>query len=89
MPFIVCIVLNGLSLHFRQQELSNLLHEKNFLKALGIAISLDQPHTVLRVIKGTVISHYRLQRLSQPRVVLVCLFFLVTNLHHPLSYENY
>ncbi|MCI4385087.1 hypothetical protein PGIGA_G00046290 [Pangasianodon gigas] len=35
----------------KQQELSNLLHEKNFLKALGIAISLDQPHTVLRVIK--------------------------------------
>uniref|UniRef100_A0AAY4BCH0 U3 small nucleolar RNA-associated protein 13 C-terminal domain-containing protein n=1 Tax=Denticeps clupeoides TaxID=299321 RepID=A0AAY4BCH0_9TELE len=36
----------------KQQELSNLLHEKNFLKALGLAISLDQPHTVLRVIKG-------------------------------------
>uniref|UniRef100_A0AAY4BBW2 U3 small nucleolar RNA-associated protein 13 C-terminal domain-containing protein n=1 Tax=Denticeps clupeoides TaxID=299321 RepID=A0AAY4BBW2_9TELE len=35
----------------KQQELSNLLHEKNFLKALGLAISLDQPHTVLRVIK--------------------------------------
>ncbi|XP_030646685.1 transducin beta-like protein 3 [Chanos chanos] len=35
----------------KQQELSNLLHEKNFVKALGMAISLDQPHTVLRVIK--------------------------------------
>ncbi|XP_040295657.1 transducin beta-like protein 3 [Bufo bufo] len=35
-----------------QQELSNLLHEKMFLKALGLAISLDQPHTVLRVIKA-------------------------------------
>uniref|UniRef100_A0A3B1IEJ5 Transducin beta like 3 n=2 Tax=Astyanax mexicanus TaxID=7994 RepID=A0A3B1IEJ5_ASTMX len=35
----------------KQQELSNLLHEKKYLKALGIAISLDQPHTVLRVIK--------------------------------------
>ncbi|KAG7250229.1 hypothetical protein CRUP_008833 [Coryphaenoides rupestris] len=35
----------------RQQELCNLLHEKRFLKALGLAISLDQPHTVLTVIK--------------------------------------
>ncbi|XP_059204827.1 transducin beta-like protein 3 [Centropristis striata] len=36
----------------KQQELSNLLHEKKYLKALGIAISLDQPHTVLTVIKA-------------------------------------
>uniref|UniRef100_A0A3Q3NMF9 Transducin beta like 3 n=1 Tax=Mastacembelus armatus TaxID=205130 RepID=A0A3Q3NMF9_9TELE len=36
----------------KQQELSNLLHEKKYLKALGLAISLDQPHTVLSVIKG-------------------------------------
>uniref|UniRef100_A0A8C8FFQ8 U3 small nucleolar RNA-associated protein 13 C-terminal domain-containing protein n=1 Tax=Oncorhynchus tshawytscha TaxID=74940 RepID=A0A8C8FFQ8_ONCTS len=36
----------------KKQELSNLLHEKKYLKALGLAISLDQPHTVLKVIKG-------------------------------------
>ncbi|KAL2101183.1 hypothetical protein ACEWY4_002944 [Coilia grayii] len=36
----------------KQQELSNLLHEKKYLKALGLAISLDQPHTVLQVIKA-------------------------------------
>ncbi|XP_006637433.2 transducin beta-like protein 3 [Lepisosteus oculatus] len=35
----------------KQQELSNLLHEKKYLRALGLAISLNQPHTVLRVIK--------------------------------------
>ncbi|XP_061605673.1 transducin beta-like protein 3 [Phyllopteryx taeniolatus] len=35
-----------------QQKLSNLLHEKKYLKALGLAISLDQPHTVLSVIKA-------------------------------------
>uniref|UniRef100_A0A4W3JRL0 Transducin beta like 3 n=1 Tax=Callorhinchus milii TaxID=7868 RepID=A0A4W3JRL0_CALMI len=35
----------------KQQELSNMLHENNYLKALGLAISLDQPHTVLRVIR--------------------------------------
>uniref|UniRef100_A0A3P8WAM9 Transducin beta like 3 n=1 Tax=Cynoglossus semilaevis TaxID=244447 RepID=A0A3P8WAM9_CYNSE len=36
----------------KQQQLSNLLHEKKYLKALGLAISLDQPHTVLTVIKA-------------------------------------
>ncbi|XP_068192924.1 transducin beta-like protein 3 [Antennarius striatus] len=36
----------------KQQELSNLLHEKKYLKALGLAIALDQPHTVLTVIKA-------------------------------------
>uniref|UniRef100_A0A8C5QET0 Transducin beta like 3 n=1 Tax=Leptobrachium leishanense TaxID=445787 RepID=A0A8C5QET0_9ANUR len=36
----------------KQQELSNLLQEKRFLKALGLAISLDHPHTVLTVIKA-------------------------------------
>uniref|UniRef100_A0A8C4SWQ1 Transducin beta like 3 n=1 Tax=Erpetoichthys calabaricus TaxID=27687 RepID=A0A8C4SWQ1_ERPCA len=36
----------------KQQKLSNLLHDKKYLKALGLAISLDQPHTVLLVIKG-------------------------------------
>ncbi|MGH0116990.1 UNVERIFIED_CONTAM: hypothetical protein FKN15_024935 [Acipenser sinensis] len=36
----------------KQQELSNLLHEKKYFKAMGLAISLNQPHTVLMVIKG-------------------------------------
>ncbi|KAJ7989740.1 hypothetical protein DPEC_G00307660 [Dallia pectoralis] len=36
----------------KKQELSNLLHEKKYLKALGLALSLDQPHTVLKVIKA-------------------------------------
>nr|XP_043907653.1 transducin beta-like protein 3 [Solea senegalensis] len=36
----------------KQQELSNLLQEKKYLKALGLAISLDQPYTVLTVIKA-------------------------------------
>lgn len=46
MPLCICV--------WRQQELSNLLHEKKYLKALGLAISLDQPHTALTVIKGRV-----------------------------------
>ncbi|XP_036248725.1 transducin beta-like protein 3 [Molothrus ater] len=36
----------------KEQELSNLLHEKRYLKALGLAISLDRPHTVLTVVKA-------------------------------------
>uniref|UniRef100_UPI00358F3981 transducin beta-like protein 3 n=1 Tax=Myxine glutinosa TaxID=7769 RepID=UPI00358F3981 len=36
----------------KQQELSNLLKEKRFSKALSFAISLDQPHTTLDVIKA-------------------------------------
>ncbi|KAL8174882.1 UNVERIFIED_CONTAM: Transducin beta-like protein 3 [Gekko kuhli] len=36
----------------KEQELSNLLHEKRYLKALGLAISLDRPHTALTVIKA-------------------------------------
>ncbi|XP_069762489.1 transducin beta-like protein 3 isoform X1 [Narcine bancroftii] len=36
----------------KQQELSNLLQEKKYLKALGLAISLDHPQTVLSVIKA-------------------------------------
>lgn len=36
----------------KDQELSNLLHEKRYLKALGLSISLDRPHTVLMVVKA-------------------------------------
>ncbi|NWW41300.1 TBL3 protein, partial [Panurus biarmicus] len=36
----------------KEQELSNLLHEKRYLRALGLAISLDRPHTVLTVVKA-------------------------------------
>ncbi|XP_072423649.1 transducin beta-like protein 3 [Chiloscyllium punctatum] len=36
----------------KHQELSNLMHEKKYVKALGLAISLDQPQTVLTVIKA-------------------------------------
>ncbi|XP_053132239.1 transducin beta-like protein 3 [Hemicordylus capensis] len=36
----------------KEQELSNLLHEKQYLKALGLALSLDRPHTVLTVVKA-------------------------------------
>ncbi|XP_006893907.1 PREDICTED: transducin beta-like protein 3 [Elephantulus edwardii] len=36
----------------KQQELDNLLHERRYLQALGLAISLDRPHTVLTVIQA-------------------------------------
>ncbi|KAM9394310.1 transducin beta-like protein 3 [Pholidichthys leucotaenia] len=49
----------------KQQELSNLLHEKKYLKALGLAISLDQPHTVLTVIKAIRQGEDRLELLEK------------------------
>ncbi|KAL7978984.1 hypothetical protein Chor_015008 [Crotalus horridus] len=36
----------------KEQQLANLLQKRQFLKALGLAISLDRPHTVLTVIKA-------------------------------------
>uniref|UniRef100_A0A8D3E6R7 Transducin beta like 3 n=1 Tax=Scophthalmus maximus TaxID=52904 RepID=A0A8D3E6R7_SCOMX len=52
----------------KKQKLSNLLHEKKYLKALGLAISLDQPHTVLTVIKG-ILSY----KSSPPSLTRFCL----------------
>lgn len=46
----------------RQQELDNLLHEKRYLRALGLAISLDWPHTVLTVVQGQCCPGGRLGR---------------------------
>ncbi|XP_039211517.1 transducin beta-like protein 3 [Crotalus tigris] len=36
----------------KEQQLANLLQKRQFLKALGLAISLDRPHTVLTIIKA-------------------------------------
>ena len=36
----------------REQKLANLMHDKKYLKAIGLAITLDQPFKVLNVIKG-------------------------------------
>ncbi|XP_023677474.1 transducin beta-like protein 3 [Paramormyrops kingsleyae] len=49
----------------KQQELSNLLHEGNYLKALGIAISLGHPQTVLRVIKEVRLGEGGTQQLEE------------------------
>ncbi|XP_062581560.1 transducin beta-like protein 3 [Saccostrea cucullata] len=35
----------------KEQELSNLLHQKKYLKAIGLAITLEQPFRVLNIIK--------------------------------------
>ncbi|XP_046582912.1 transducin beta-like protein 3 [Haliotis rubra] len=35
----------------QQQELSNLIHEKRYLKAIGLAITLEQPYRALTVMK--------------------------------------
>ena len=36
----------------REQELSNLLHRGDYLRAVGVAISLDQPFRVLKILQG-------------------------------------
>ena len=36
----------------REQELSNLLHHKDYFRAVGVAISLDQPFRVLKILQG-------------------------------------
>lgn len=36
----------------REQQLSNLLQEKKFVKALGLAITLNQPFKVLTIVKS-------------------------------------
>ncbi len=38
-------------LFFREEKLANLLHKKKYLKAIGLAITLDQPFKVLNIIK--------------------------------------
>jgi len=46
----------GMSTVFREQELSNLLMEKNYMKAIALAITLEQPFRVLNITKGMHIS---------------------------------
>lgn len=36
----------------KEQELSNLLHQKDYVKAVGVAISLDQPFRVRTILQG-------------------------------------
>jgi len=36
----------------RQQELSNLITDKKYLEAIGLAITLEQPFRVMNIMKG-------------------------------------
>ena len=36
----------------QEQDLSNLLHRKDYVKAVGVAISLDQPYRVCKILQG-------------------------------------
>ncbi len=40
----------------REQELANLLHQRDYVKAVGVAISLDQPYKVLTILQGVIPS---------------------------------
>lgn len=54
MLLLTCL-FHALFLH-RQQELSNLIANKKYLEAIGLAITLEQPFRVLNIMKGTVNS---------------------------------
>ena len=53
----------------KEQELSNLLHQKDYVRAVGVAISLGQPFRVLNILQGELsnicvclsLSHYFLE----------------------------
>ncbi|XP_030067433.1 transducin beta-like protein 3 [Microcaecilia unicolor] len=49
----------------KKQELSNLLHEKKYVRALGLALSLDQPHTTLMVIKAILQETHGVEKLEE------------------------
>lgn len=51
---LTCL-FDALFLH-RQQELSNLITNRKYLEAIGLAITLEQPFRVMNIIKGTVNS---------------------------------
>lgn len=49
----------------REQKLSNLVHEKKWVKALGLAVTLDKPFMAYTIIEGTLslfnhLFHYNL-----------------------------
>ncbi|PIK43290.1 putative transducin beta-like protein 3 [Apostichopus japonicus] len=70
----------------REQQLSNLLHEKKFVKALGLAITLNQPFKVLTIVKtildqpdGNEVLAKTVEKLSDDQTVLLLGFLQVWN----------
>lgn len=45
----------------QEQELSNLLHCKDYAKAVAVAISLDQPYRVLKILQGIGVIYQELE----------------------------
>lgn len=40
----------------REQELSNLLQRKDYVRAVGVAITLDQPYRVFTILQGVYVG---------------------------------
>jgi len=49
----------------KQQELSNLISDKKYLEAIGLAITLDQPFRVLNIIKDVLLVQNGLEELTE------------------------
>ena len=42
-----------------EQELSNLLQRKDYVKAVGVALTLDQPYRILTILQGTMYENIK------------------------------
>lgn len=49
----------------KQQELSNLINDKKFVEAIGLAITLDQPFRVLNIVKDILLVHNGSEELTK------------------------
>ena len=51
--FLICSSIFQLIFNKREQDLMNSIHKKDFVRAVCVALSLDQPFRVLQLLKGT------------------------------------
>ena len=43
---------------FREQEMVNLIHQKRYTEAIEVAIALDQPYRICKMIQGGALMYY-------------------------------
>lgn len=80
----------------QEQELSNLLHNKKYVKAIGLAITLDQPYRVLTIFKemlndsvnGRSIVHRTLAKLREDQLSSLMKYMSDWNTNAKHSYAS-
>ena len=58
--YTVLLWCNALTCTRREQELSNYLQQKDYVRAVGVAINLDQPFRVFTILSGLLYTTYKL-----------------------------